>query len=1051
MARIRLNECERMRRKRKLVENECPITPKKIKKSPSYYTILNKSKQVRDILTDSPQTHMLTLKHVIKHARKSPRKASFLDEEQEMNRDVIGFVTPKNGAKFECSSTVSKEIRRIAVLRSQKKAEEAGQKVEELKKRYHHVTDIAKEANEKATDVYRIFSGSKKRVKSEYLRKLTEDMKADVYAIYNDDEVSYCLPDIKYAGFRFMSMTIEEAYKIYLKKSVSTRKVASKTFAGLKPKYIKTMQQTPIRGSRCERCSNLGMIRKTLVGLGIQGIPLNHSASIEKMWCAFRLERTDGMDIRNERMRDELPKRSCVSGTCTECGVVKYQVEVLQLNRERIRELEKVKWEQWGKIYSTTKAGKKISRPALLNYTGSCSKLLSLYFKQLKEISTHQFNKVWQLRNFNLAMKHLQPGQVLIVQDFQQNLLLYTQDETKSMHWDHPQITIHPTTVFYRCPKDGCLKIVKEDLIHISPDKDHDKHAVFQFFNSTLQHIKDKGIQIKELIIFTDNCSNQYKSKFTFYFLSTLSFPVTHHFYCAQHGKGPSDRSGGNFKRHIRSAVKANIRLLSTQAIAEYCKKSYDFQTTCPGPNDVEVMTKHGGKCPQRRRDGRVTNPHSMFKCVRHPKIKRPTWDSIKVKRLLGTQLLHAVRNTGVDGIVEYRRFDCCCFGCVTHSTPCSQQDYADEWSIASVVVSKYTQKFLSSFKHNYFPPIYSDEPSLKNDIPDSVTLDSDSGRSSDGIDGDESTDYDISDVEPLDKSDEDQTGDVIDNTSDSDDIQLIGVDEYHSSDFSYDEFCEPDKYVIPRTLIRNRDESQDFNWKQMIKNMEPLDSFARLKSFVREKSLPPVVSRPKYYIEPDDTIDEVGSDFWPKDAPAGYKPVETIADGNCGTHAIAHNALSDPMRHDEVRVRITFTAVMNEDNFLRHEILSRGSSKGSENRARSYALYSGQLPERDDLDLLDESDIRTIYRTDVLANRKDGNYMGIWQFHHAAEVFERPVASIYPRRTNRTIRYDLHRLIVPIETGHDDEIPMHVMWSPLHKDSKHFDVKHFLALFKEY
>ena len=149
-------------------------------------------------------------------------------------------------------------------------------------------------------DMYRFFSGSKKRVKSEYLRKLTEDMKADVYAIYNDDEVSYCLPDIKYAGFRFMSMTIEEAYKIYLKKSVSARKVASKTFAGLKPKYIKTMQQTPIRGSRCERCSNLGMIRKTLVGLGIQGIPLNHSASIEKMWCAFRLERTDGMDIRNE-------------------------------------------------------------------------------------------------------------------------------------------------------------------------------------------------------------------------------------------------------------------------------------------------------------------------------------------------------------------------------------------------------------------------------------------------------------------------------------------------------------------------------------------------------------------------------------------------------------------------------------------------------------------------------------------------------------------------------------------------------------------------------
>ena len=305
-------------------------------------------------------------------------------------------------------------------------------------------------------------------------------------------------------------------------------------------------------------------------------------------------------------MHDELPKRKCVEGICDECGVTKYQQKIISQNRNLIKQIKEVTWEQWGKTYSRSKDGKRVSKPDLLHHSGSGGKLLADYFGQLKKISTHQFNKLWQLRNFNLTMKHLKPGQLLIVQDFQQNLLLYTQDKTKGIHWDHSQITIHPTTVFYRCLWNGCNHLVKEDLIHISPDKNHDKYAVFQFLNSTLQHVRAKGVEVRELLIFTDNCANQYKSKFTFYFMSKLQFPVTHHFYCSQHGKGPSDRSGGTFKRKIRSAVKANVRLLSTQAIAEYCKKSYDFQAVCTGKSD-EYVTKHDGKHAMRRKVKRET------------------------------------------------------------------------------------------------------------------------------------------------------------------------------------------------------------------------------------------------------------------------------------------------------------------------------------------------------------------------------------------------------------------------------------------------------------
>ena len=71
--------------------------------------------------------------------------------------------------------------------------------------------------------------------------------------------------------------------------------------------------------------------------------------------------------------------------------------------------------------------------------------------QQLQEMSLHQFNKVWQLKQFKSAINSLKVGQVLIVHDFSQNLLLYDQDEPQGRHWDHEQVTIHPSVAYYKC------------------------------------------------------------------------------------------------------------------------------------------------------------------------------------------------------------------------------------------------------------------------------------------------------------------------------------------------------------------------------------------------------------------------------------------------------------------------------------------------------------------------------------------------------------------------------------------------------------------------
>ena len=100
---------------------------------------------------------------------------------------------------------------------------------------------------------------------------------------------------------------------------------------------------------------------------------------------------------------------------------------------------------------------------------------------------------------------------MIFVHDFSQNLLLINQDEVSSAHWDHEQVTIHPTVCFYACEK--CGKVVKEELIHLSEDKHQDVAAVAVFQNKLIEHLHSKGNKVEDIIEFTDQMLSQYKGQ----------------------------------------------------------------------------------------------------------------------------------------------------------------------------------------------------------------------------------------------------------------------------------------------------------------------------------------------------------------------------------------------------------------------------------------------------------------------------------------------------------------------------------------------------------
>ena len=220
--------------------------------------------------------------------------------------------------------------------------------------------------------------------------------------------------------------------------------------------------------------------------------------------------------------------------------------------------------------------------------------------------------------------------------------------------------------------------------------------------------------------------------------------------------------------------------------------------------------------------------------------------------------------------------------------------------------------------------------------------------------------------------------------------------------------------------------------------------TFTAMKNFINRKKLPNANVLLKWVMEEEDIIDTIALKFWPMDGPRNHVPIETFGEGNCGPRALAHLLLGNQSRYREVRIRGTFVAIMKEDLFLQNDVLTRGCIRGTQNRPASYAHYSGFItPE---ITRLTPESIQTVYRRDVMANSRDYNFYGIWQFHHAAEAFGCPIGSVYPQKTHHILRSDMNRMILPIKDLNDSKRPVHFMWSPLHETSKPHRVLHFVV-----
>ena len=89
-------------------------------------------------------------------------------------------------------------------------------------------------------------------------------------------------------------------------------------------------------------------------------------------------------------------------------------------------------------------------------------------------MAEHTFMATWNYCQFKQAKNHLENGDVLIVNDFAQNYLCLYQNELQGMHWEHKQVTLHPTVAYFKCPTETCGKICTHEAMHVLEDLKHE-------------------------------------------------------------------------------------------------------------------------------------------------------------------------------------------------------------------------------------------------------------------------------------------------------------------------------------------------------------------------------------------------------------------------------------------------------------------------------------------------------------------------------------------------------------------------------------------------
>ncbi|XP_023932112.1 uncharacterized protein LOC106179961 [Lingula anatina] len=454
---------------------------------------------------------------------------------------------------------------------------------------------------------------------------------------------------------------MKEAW-VQFKEETSTSISYSK-FCCFRPKHTKCMAKDRFKTCCCEYCENITLKKKAVNSVlqtaGHGEMFLGSKFAIADMTCCAP----------NPVLH--LHNKACIDRECENCGISKFH-EVMVPMLDNLSDTQTT-WSAWRSEKSTykNKQGTEVTtnKQVLVKIDGPFSQLIAELEEDLHTFAWHLANYQWQQRQFDKLTRDVPTRWLVMCMDYGENFTCAYQDEAQGAHWSRQQITIHPVVCYYRCP-DHPEVTTQETFCFISNDLKHDSHGVQHFQQQALQTLLERGINVTQIIHFSDGCPSQYKGKASFIDLSfakdDTGIPTEKHFFGSRHGKGPCDREIGVVKRLARQAVLRRKCIIATaQDLYEYGCSSL----TKPADNS------HSHTCRQ-------------FFFVREGTIVRDRPDRTGGKGIPGTRKLHCVRGHS-PFIVSYKERSCFCEACVTLEGECTNKSFVEDWKEVSLKVNR--------------------------------------------------------------------------------------------------------------------------------------------------------------------------------------------------------------------------------------------------------------------------------------------------------------------------------------------------------------------------